>query len=648
MQLSVIIVNYNVKFFLEQCLHSVIQAMRGMEGEILVVDNASTDGSAAYFTNRFPQVQFFWQSENIGFAKANNYALQKAKGALVLFLNPDTLVPEDCFEKCIAFMQAHADAGALGVQMIDGSGKFLPESKRALPSILPALFRLSRLSQLFPHSSLINRYHLGHLSAEKNHVVEVLAGAFMLVRKKVLDQIGGFDERFFMYGEDIDLSYRIQQAGWNNYYFSECRIVHFKGESTRKHSLHYVKLFYEAMSIFVKKHYTGTQAILFRFLIQTGIWIRASLSLLKRMMRPAVLPLVDALIIFSSFSISKTLWSNFIRTDVRYIDTQLNQRFLLFTLLFLSVGYLAGLYEKKLNPRKLGFTLSATMLSLLLVYGLLPEYMRFSRGMIVLGASISSMALIAIRWGWLQLQVIEKAMPTEKIPALVLGTGEDFENVKQHLAAHYRIADLKGFVSPLPSEAAMDTIQNIEHVIKGTPVKAVIICQSNVLSFGKSIALFHSIGSSVKLYIHAAGSRSIVGSTSRDEAGEAITAERNYRLAANDQRRKKRIADIGLACLLLICFPIHLVVHPNAWSLLGNAKDVLLKGITWIGYKTNATHLPPLSASVLNGAGLPHSDNLLSYHNQLLTDEWYAQEFDVFNDVQMVVKSYKKLGAKQH
>ncbi|MFZ9717873.1 MAG: hypothetical protein ACO3BD_00830, partial [Chitinophagaceae bacterium] len=381
---------------------------------------------------------------------------------------------------------------------------------------------------------------------------------------------------------------------------------------------------------------------------QTGIWIRASLSLLKRVMRPAALPLVDALIIFSSFSISKTLWAKFIRTDVNYIDTQLNHSFLFFTLLFLGVGYLAGLYEKKLSPRKLGFTLSAIMLSLLLVYGLLPEYLRFSRGMIILGASISSMALIAIRWVWLQLQVIEKAMPTEQIPALVLGTGEDFENVKQHLAAHYRIADLKGFVSPLPSEAAMDTIQNIEHILKGTPVKAVIICQSNVLSFGKSIALFHSIGSSVKLYIHAAGSRSMVGSRSRDEAGEAIAEERRYRLASIDQRRKKRIADIGFACLLLLSFPLHFVTHPNAFGLLGNAKDILLKGITWIGFKTTAPHLPPLRASVLNGAGLPHSDNLLSYHNQLLTDEWYAQDFDVFNDLQLLAKSYKKLGAKQH
>lgn len=212
--LSVIIVNYNVKYFLEQCLFSVMHALQHMDGEVIVIDNASTDGSRDYLEARFPSIQFVWNGENHGFAKANNQAIQLAKGEFVLFLNPDTIVAEDCFVKCIAFFSEHSNAGAAGVRMVDGSGEFLRESKRAYPSLLTSFFKLTGLTTLFPRSPIFSRYHLGHMDQDKDHDVDVLAGAFMMVRQQVLKETGGFDERFFMYGEDIDLSYRIQQAGW--------------------------------------------------------------------------------------------------------------------------------------------------------------------------------------------------------------------------------------------------------------------------------------------------------------------------------------------------------------------------------------------------------------------------------------------------
>lgn len=259
MQLSVIIVNYNVKYFLEQCLCSVQKAVQGLNAEIVVVDNASTDGSKEYLASRFAAVQFIWSNENLGFAKANNLALQKAKGEFVLFLNPDTIVAEDSFTNCISFFQSHADAGALGVRMIDGSGLFLPESKRAFPSSSASFYKLSGLSNLFPHSKVFAHYNLGHLSEHETHEVNVLSGAFMMVRKEVLEQTGGFDEDFFMYAEDIDLSYRITKAKkengfYKNYYYSGTTIIHFKGESTQKHSAAYTKRFYKAMLQFVNKH----------------------------------------------------------------------------------------------------------------------------------------------------------------------------------------------------------------------------------------------------------------------------------------------------------------------------------------------------------------------------------------------------------
>ncbi|HZI68233.1 MAG TPA: glycosyltransferase family 2 protein [Hanamia sp.] len=282
LQLSVIIVNYNVKYFLETCLLSVLKAMQNIDGEIIVIDNHSTDGSFDFFKNRFPGVKFVWKNSNDGFAKANNEALKHAKGDYILFLNPDTIIPEDCFEKCISFLKSRNDDGALGIKMLDGSGRFLKESKRAFPSPSTSFFKMAGLSKLFPRSKTFARYHLGNLSENENHKVEVLAGAFMLIPKKILDTTGGFDERFFMYGEDIDLSYRIQKAGFSNFYFAESSIIHFKGESTKKGSLNYVQTFYSAMRIFVKKHYGQSKGRFFLLCLDAAIFLRGSVSAFSR------------------------------------------------------------------------------------------------------------------------------------------------------------------------------------------------------------------------------------------------------------------------------------------------------------------------------------------------------------------------------
>jgi Predicted glycosyltransferases len=288
MLLSVIIVNYNVKYFLEQCLCSVRKAIgelamvRGENSvEVIVVDNQSTDGSIEYLEPRFPFAQFIASPVNLGFSKANNLALQKAKGQYILFLNPDTILPEDAFVKCTRFMDAHADAGALGVYMVDGAGQYLKESKRGFPSLWVSFCKMSGLTKWFPTSRIFAGYYLGHLSNQHIQMVDVLSGAFMMVRKQALEKTGGFDEQFFMYAEDIDLSYRLQKAGFTNYYLPDCRIIHFKGESTRKNS-HYVKQFYRAMVQFVQKHHHGELAWLYTGLLEAMIWLRAAITVVSR------------------------------------------------------------------------------------------------------------------------------------------------------------------------------------------------------------------------------------------------------------------------------------------------------------------------------------------------------------------------------
>ena len=259
MKLSIIIVNYNVRFFLEHCLLSVIKACKNLTAEIIVVDNNSTDGSKEYLTPKFPSVKFIWNTINVGFGKANNSAVFIAQGEYILFLNPDTILPEKCFEKCISFFENNKDCGALGVRMIDGSGAFLKESKRSLPKASAGLFQMIGLTNVFPNSSLFSKYYAGHLPEKENKKVEVLSGAFMMLSKNAVEISAGFDEAFFMYGEDIDLSYRIIEAGLQNYYLGEVTIIHFKGESTQKKDDAYINYFYGAMKLFVDKHYKKTK-----------------------------------------------------------------------------------------------------------------------------------------------------------------------------------------------------------------------------------------------------------------------------------------------------------------------------------------------------------------------------------------------------
>jgi GT2 family glycosyltransferase len=273
MVLSVIIVNYRVRYFLELCLHSVSRALADIEAEVIVIDNNSGDDGVETLKPLFPSVQFVVNHVNTGFATANNQGLRKARGEYVLFLNPDTILPEDFAAVCFAFLRDKPNAGGLGVRMIDGSGQFLKESRRGYPSPWVAFCKMSGLSGLFPRSRRFAGYYLGHLPQDSSHPAPVLSGACLLVRRKVLEEVGSFDERFFMYAEDIDLSFRMEQAGYRNYYTSDTTVIHFKGESTQKDG-RYIRQFYKAMSQFRHKHFNRGLPAVFNKGMDTAIWVR--------------------------------------------------------------------------------------------------------------------------------------------------------------------------------------------------------------------------------------------------------------------------------------------------------------------------------------------------------------------------------------
>lgn len=291
MDLSVIIVSYNVRYFLEQCLLSVRRASENLECEVFVVDNNSADGSCSMVSREFPEMILIINNENRGFSAANNQALKIASGRYILLLNPDTIVDENTFKSCISFMDSHPDAGATGVRMINGKGKLLPESKRALPTPRTAFFKMSGLSYLFPRSRFFNRYYLGHLDSLETTKADIISGAFMFLRSESVRNTGLLDEEFFMYGEDVDYSYRLQKAGYNNYYFPEVKIIHYKGESTRKENLNTVVNFYKAMLIFVRKHFSNGSMKRFIHFIQAAIFLTAGISLMRKSFRRALLPL---------------------------------------------------------------------------------------------------------------------------------------------------------------------------------------------------------------------------------------------------------------------------------------------------------------------------------------------------------------------
>ena len=283
MKLSIIIVNYNVKYFLEQCLDSVLLAAKNTEAEIIVVDNCSFDGSVEYLKSRFPTVLFIENQENVGFSRANNQAIAQARGEFVLLLNPDTVIGENALANVCRFLDEHPQAGAVGVKMLDGYGQFLPESKRGFPSLWHSFCKMSGLSGLFPCLKLFGGYQLKYLDNNAVHAVDILAGAFMMVRKEAIEKAGVLDERFFMYGEDIDWSYRIILSGYTNYYYPE-PIIHYKGESTKK-NIKYVNRFYEAMLLFFNKYYPNSNHF-FKLAIRLAIIGCGIVSAFQKIIKP--------------------------------------------------------------------------------------------------------------------------------------------------------------------------------------------------------------------------------------------------------------------------------------------------------------------------------------------------------------------------
>lgn len=617
-----------------------------MQAEVIVIDNNSNDNSLAYLQPKFPGIEFVANKENVGFAKACNQGLLQANGRYILFLNPDTIIPEDCFQKCISFFEIHADAGAIGIKMLDGSGRFLKESKRAFPSPMTSLYKLFGLSRLFPRSKIFSRYHLEHLDENKNNEVDVLAGAFMMIRKEVLDKVGSFDETFFMYGEDVDLSYRIQKGGYKNYYFAGSSIIHFKGESTRKGSMNYVRMFYTAMSIFVRKHYGGSRAGFFNFLIHTAIWFRAVLTAFAGFIRRIGLPLIDAGLILLSFWLVKNIWNQYIRTDIHYENKLLWIAFPAYTVFYLITAYYAGLYDRWYKRSELVRSSVIATLALLAAYALLPEQYRFSRGIVLFGALLAFVLISVSRWILIWADVLNSSKEKEQqFNTIIAASPKEYEQTLQLLkeaGMHQRIL---GRLSVNENDtASLGNLKKIKQLSSIIPFREIIFCEGT-LSFADIIQSILQLPAGITGKIHASGSSSIVGSDSKDTSGEAVSKENGYQLADPYNRRIKRLIDVSLSFFAIITFPVQLFIVKKPIAFLVNCFSVLVAKKTWIGYAVPEKNLPRLHPAVIACNGMPVSaKQQLPKESLQKMDYWYARDYEPASDLKLIGKMYRQLG----
>lgn len=648
-KLSVIIVSYNVCYFLEQALVSVRRALNGLDAEVFVVDNNSADNSVAMVKQRFPEVTLLANKQNLGFAKANNLAIRKATGEYILLLNPDTVVEEDTFSKCLAFMDGHPEAGGLGVKMLDGNGNFLPESKRGLPTPLVAFYKIFGLAALFPQSRIFGQYYLSYTDKEAVQEVDVLAGAFMLLRHTSLNKTGYLDETFFMYGEDVDLSYRLQLAGYKNYYFPLARIIHYKGESTKRGSLNYVYLFYKAMSVFARKHFSSRQAAVLTFFIQVAILLRAGLSVISRFFRNILPFACDAALIYGGLYWLQDFWAQTYKREPGNFPTAFMQVAVpAYIATWLSTAFLTGAYDK---PYRFGRLAGGLLLGTVLISALtnfLDQY-RFSKAMILLGYV---WALVAI-WGRIVLLnfILRGNFKLQAVPAkrvAVVGGESEYQRVAELLQAAGVRAQLLGFLSPDPGDSEMPhylgELHRLNEIAELRNLNELIFCGRD-LTAGQIITWMVKLNNHRLQYkILPAGSEYIIGSHSKSSPGNYYALPIELNLLKKTYLRQKRLLDIVSSIIFILCSPFLIWQIQQKRNFLLNCIWVLRGHLSWVGLKYS---LPP--AKVINSVLTPADQYLnqpLSKEVEQQTEVLYAKEYALWLDIQIIRKNFSQLGRK--
>lgn len=612
----------------------VANASNHIELEVFVVDNASVDGSVEMVRDRYPQVQLIANNDNVGFAKANNQALRRCTGDLILLLNPDTVVEHDTLSKCVGFFASHPDCGGLGVKMINGEGTYLKESKRGFPTPEAAFYKISGLIRLFPHNRRIAAYYMGHLDDEETNPIDILPGAFLMVSRAALDKVGLLDESYFMYGEDIDFSWRIKLAGFENYYYPTARIIHYKGESTKHGSMNYVYTFYNAMSIFVQHYFSGSRARWFNLLLRLAIWVRASMAWLKRVLQAVALPLLDLSVAFGGFVAIKHIWATHWAANTAYYPPEYTWVVIpIYILVLMLCSWLYGGYEK---PIKLGRITKGMAIGcglLLVFYSLLDESQRYSRVLLLIGCVWTLLSSLGIR-GLLSLLHIPgyDLRPQHARSCIIVGGDEEVRRVGQ-------LYQTLGSTAIEPLTDTHPDVGRLNDAIRYYNADEVVFCSKDI-PIQEIINLMTCLGNmpgryrQVEYKIAPNDSSFIIGSNSIHRTEDLYTEELRT-IADPLNRRNKRLFDIGTAMLLIILFPILLPFQRHKRSYFAHCWQVFIGKKSWVGV---------CHANTRNGIFAP--EDALPRRNAPLNSELkqrlhlrYLRNYKLTTDLQILYKN---------
>jgi len=557
-QLSIIIVNYNVRDFLHHALVSLQKAMRGVRGEIIVVDNASDDGSVEMVRRRFPSATLTASKTNLGFAKANNLALKRARGKYFLLINPDTLVQEDTLRVMVKFFDENPDVGLAGCKILNPDGTFQLACRRSFPTPWVAFTKMSGLSSLFPNTRLFGRYNLTYLSPDETYEIDAVSGSFMMVRREAYERVGGLDEAFFMYGEDLDWCYRIQQAGWKNYYVHLTKIIHYKGESTKRSNLDEIRTFYEAMHLFVRKHLSRSH--LFALFLRLAIGVSWRLAMLKAFFKPLRFALIDIILVDLGVILGELVWFGTVfRLPVHAYP-------IVYTVPAVIVVvslYSAGVYTHR--RMSLSRTILATLLSYIFISALVfffKDY-GFSRGVTILSGFFSTVFLPSWR---LILRALGKSVAEGRKTifgrrTLIVGTDRSAQELLRRLRSRVGDGyDVLGFVDlnrrrigdQIAGLSIVGSIDNIGKVIHDLKISDVIF-STQVLSYTDILSVINRTREhAVNFHLVPNTLEVIIGKGSVDSLDELPLVQITYNLEKTSNRLLKRAFDLGFTLLLLI------------------------------------------------------------------------------------------------
>ena len=563
LQLSIVIVSYNVRDFLHQAIRSLDKARSGLKSEIIVVDNASADGSVEMLRSRFPKVRVISNEKNLGFARANNLGLKRARGEFCLLINPDTVVQEDTLRVMLKFFKGNPEAGLAGCKILNPDGTFQLACRRSFPTPWVAFTKLFGLAALMPKSRLFGKYNLTYLETDKTYEVDSVSGSFMMVRRKVYQQVGGLDEEFFMYGEDLDWCFRIQHSGWKIFYVPSTSIIHYKGESTRRSSLNEIRTFYEAMHLFVEKHHGRSNAM--SWILKVGISVSSKIALLRSLLGPMKYSLVDFLFVPASMLLAELIWRGGVFLYPSYAYPVV---FVVPAIVVVAALYSSGVYTSR--SMSISRSIFAVFISYMIISTLIAFFKTyaFSR-MIVVISGFLCMILIP---GWrLVLRSFGKVRVGGRRSVLgkrtlIVGTDplavQLLKKLRNYVAGDY---DVLGFVdstmervgrkiSEVPIVGSYENIAKVakEYRISDMIVSPQSISYSDILQMigttREQSITFHLVPSTLDV---------IIGKGSVDSLDQVPLVQISYNIGLPLHRLTKRLFDLAISGLLLISvYPI--------------------------------------------------------------------------------------------